>query len=340
MNNYGKSINKKALQNVAVIGSGSWATALVKVFSESGTTVSWLVRDNQQAAAILANGRNPRYLSFATLRISHICPSDNIEDVLAKAELIIFALPAAYLAALINDIDPVLLENKHLVASIKGFIPGTGSTPGNYLSRQLHTTNSPMVIAGPCHAEEIATGRETYITIAVENTELVNSICNSITAPYIHTVANSDPRGVEYVSILKNIIGIAAGIAHGLNYGVNFQAVIVSNSMREIERFLNAVHPAERSLHQSVYFGDLLATAYSDFSRNRTLGNLIGRGMQVNKALQSMAMIAEGYHASREVSALVQDMGLSLPIINSTYRILHQHATPFHEFKLLENQLS
>jgi glycerol-3-phosphate dehydrogenase (NAD(P)+) len=167
----------------------------------------------------------------------------------------------------------------------------------------------------------------------------LNELCEAICVPYVTTIQNNDPKGVEYAAILKNIIGIATGMAGGLNYGENFQAVITSNAMREIEQFLAVACPAKRDLFNSAYFGDMLVTAYSDYSRNRTLGKLIGRGFPLHKALQAMEMVAEGYNASKELYQVLKKLALNLPLINCVYRVLHLHANPFHEFKLIEKQL-
>jgi len=327
------------LKNIAVIGSGSWATALVKIFAESGLHISWLVRSTEQANYIQSYGRNPSYLSYAELDLKFIKPTVHVADALQHAQLVVFAVPSAYLNDIAREIEADWLFNKQLAVSIKGFIPGTGFIPSVFLSKNVNLNEPVIVIGGPCHAEEIAMRRNTYVTIAGENAEWVETICSSLKVHYIHTVSNNDPSGVEYVAILKNIIGIATGISDGLNYGDNFQAVLASNAMREVNEFLLAINPVKRDLFDSAYFGDLLVTAYSDYSRNRTLGKLIGRGLQVNKALDTMEMVAEGFHASKELAPLVQQLNISLPIINSVYRVLHQHANPFHEFKLVEKQL-
>lgn len=327
------------LKTITIVGSGSWATALVKIFAESGIGVSWLVRSTEQADFISANGRNPRYLSYAELDTRFIKPTINAEAALLQSPLVIFAVPSAYLYNAVEEIDKDLLQGKQLVASIKGFIPGTGYIPGIFLQKYFNAAEPVLVIGGPCHAEEIAIKRNTYVTIAGENKQWVRRICNALNVPYITTVESCDPVGVEYVAILKNIIGIATGIANGLNYGENFLAVLTSNAMREVDSFLKEVHPAKRDLYDSVYFGDMLVTAYSDYSRNRTLGKLVGRGLQVNEALQGMGMVAEGFLASKELMPLLEWANISQPIMQSVYRILHNHANPFHEFKLIEKQL-
>lgn len=326
------------LKNITIIGSGSWATALVKIFSESSIQVSWLVRNKEQAVYINVNKRNPRYLSYAELDLHYIMPTDNAEEAILHAQLVIFAVPSAYLKDVLQSIEPVWLHNKIVAVSIKGLIPFSGSTPALYLRQYLELKQPVVVIGGPCHAEEIAMKRNTYVTISGEDAVWAKKIADSLSVPYIRTVINMDPVGLEYISILKNIIGIATGIAAGLHYGENFLAVLVSNAMREVDKFLSCIK-ASRDLYDSAYFGDMLVTAYSDFSRNRTLGKLIGRGIHVNQALQAMEMVAEGYNASREIAPRINDLQINLPIINSVYRILHQHANPFHEFKLLEQQL-
>ncbi|QEC69750.1 glycerol-3-phosphate dehydrogenase [Panacibacter ginsenosidivorans] len=326
------------LKNIAIIGSGSWATALAKIFSESGIYISWLVRNRDQAEYIRLNKRNPRYLSYAELDLNFIRPTTSMEEAILHAQLIVLAVPSIYLKEIIQSINKDWIHNKAVAVSIKGIIPSSGSTPGLYIRKYFDLREPVLIIGGPCHAEEIGMKRNTYVTISGEDPVWVKKIADSISVPYIRTVTNNDPVGVEYVSILKNIIGIATGIASGLHYGENFQAVLTSNSMREVDSFLSCIH-ANRSVYDSVYFGDLLVTAYSGFSRNRTLGKLIGRGIHVSHALQAMEMVAEGYNASKELAPMLSDLNISLPVINSVYRILHQHANPFHEFKLLEQQL-
>jgi glycerol-3-phosphate dehydrogenase (NAD(P)+) len=327
------------LKNISVIGSGSWATALVKIFADSKIQVTWLVRSQEQVDYFYANRRNARYLSNAELDPDFVRPTTNLREAINGGQLIVFALPSAYLKGMVEDIDPGWLKDKQLAVSIKSFVPDTGYIPSLFISKYFGWTEPIIVLSGPCHAEEIAMERQTYLTIAGSEPQQIAEIGESVTAPYIQVIYNNDPSGVQYAAILKNIIGIATGIADGLHYGENFLAVLSSNAMREVNSLLNAVYSSVRDLHDSAYFGDLLVTAYSGHSRNRTLGKLIGRGMQVTKALGSMKMVAEGYYASRELFGITRQLGISLPIINSIYRILHEHANPFHEFKLVEKSL-
>lgn len=329
------------LQRVTIVGSGSWATALVKLFAEKGINVSWLVRDEEQALFIRRNGYNPRYLSFARLPGEFIHPCLDAVVALHQSELILFAVPSVYLRHTLKLFEKGSLIGKRIAVSIKGLIPGAAVTPSRFICQEIDTSEvQPMVIGGPCHAEEIASQRSTYVTISSPDQEWAEMVCKSLQSHYVHTVPNDDPAGVEYAAVLKNIIGIATGIATGLHYGDNFQAVLVSNAMREADHFLQTIHPRNRDIFHSAYMGDLLVTAYSDHSRNRTLGRLVGRGLAVGKALQGMEMVAEGYNASKELAPLVKQSGLKMPVINTVHRVLHQYANPFHEFKLLEEQLS
>lgn len=328
------------LKQVTIVGSGSWATALVKLFSDSSIRVSWLVRNAKQAGYINTHGHNPRYLSFATLDKKKVKAMVLGADAFNDSNLVLFALPSSYLKETVEQLDAEWLQDKSLAASIKGFVPGTGFTPSQYLRKTIAQTSEITVLGGPCHAEEMAQQKSTYVTVAGNDIKLQKALMNSLDNGTIHTIASHDPVGIEYTAILKNIVGVASGMAHGLHYGDNFQAVLISNAMREAGQFLQVVCPMERDLFHSAYFGDLLVTAYSDFSRNRALGKMVGRGIYVSKALQSMNMVAEGYHASRELAPLLRTTKLKMPVVKAVHRILHQHANPFHEFRLLEAQLS
>lgn len=328
------------LKKVTIIGGGSWATALTKIFSESKICVSWLLRTESHAQFISSNGYNPRYLSSASLDMKFIEPVSDAEAALQDSQLVIFAVPSSYLYDTLRSIDKDLLQEKQLAVSIKGFVPYTGYAPSGFIGNWLNTPNPIIVIGGPCHAEEVAMKKSTYLTISGTDQRRIDEICSSLDTPFLRVISNNDPTGIEYTAILKNIIGIASGIAKGLNYGDNFQAVLVSNTMKEVNCFLDSISSVKRNLFDSAYFGDLLVTAYSDYSRNRTLGKLVGRGIHVSKAIQAMEMIAEGFHASRELAPLIKKIDISLPVINTVHRILHQHANAFHEFKLLEKQLN
>lgn len=328
------------IKRLTIAGGGSWATALTKIFSESGVDVCWYLRSESHARRVKEEGRNPNYLSYLQLPMRHIHPVSELEEALEFSDHVLFAIPSAYLEASLGKLEPPLLQHKKVIVSIKGVVTEANLLPSDFLSQRFGLEERQIaVIGGPCHAEEIAMERKTYVTIASRNEELAASIAGSVTSHYIRAIVNEDPLGVEYAAILKNVVGIACGIAEGLNYGDNFQAVLVSNALREIRQFLEAVDPAGRDLSQSAYFGDLLVTAYSDFSRNRTFGHMIGRGYTVQLAHMQMNMVAEGYFAVKGVYGLSRKVNLEMPVISAVYRILYNHISPYIEFKLLENKL-
>ncbi|MGH2643053.1 MAG: NAD(P)H-dependent glycerol-3-phosphate dehydrogenase [Chitinophagaceae bacterium] len=338
----------KRLNHLTIIGGGSWATALVSIFSASEIHVIWHLRSSDAVQHIQQYGRNPNYLSFLQLNKEFISPVSDIQVAIQSAQYVLFAVPSASLGNTIHEIDPALMVGKILMVSIKGIIPEDGSIPSVFLEKRFDIPQeNQVVLGGPCHAEEMALERKTYLTIASENTELAKTISDSIHVEFIKTIINNDPLGVEVAAILKNVIGIACGVANGLNYGDNFQAVLVSNAQKEVTLFLEALDHKQRELSNSSYAGDLLVTAYSEFSRNRTFGQMIVRGYTVHNAQAAMNMVAEGYYAVEGIYKMAQHLKTNhqqcisgeMPIISAVYRILYNKMSPNMEFKLLEQQL-
>jgi glycerol-3-phosphate dehydrogenase (NAD(P)+) len=233
-----------------------------------------------------------------------------------------------------------LPAGKKLLVSIKGVVPGNGEIPSVFLAQKLGTNpRDCLVLGGPCHAEEIAMGRKTYLTVSGHDQLVVGEVADAIISPYLKVIRNQDPMGVELAAIMKNVVGIAAGIVRGMNYGDNFLAVVISNALRETRTLVNTLHPASRDMNDSAYFGDLLVTAYSGFSRNGAFGQLIGRGYSVHMAQTNMQMVAEGYPAARGLYMLANAAKLQLPLLSAVYRILYKQSSPFNEIRLLEHYL-
>jgi glycerol-3-phosphate dehydrogenase (NAD(P)+) len=328
------------ITSITIIGSGSWSTALVKVFSECKVDVTWHMRSREMVNFLLAEGRNNKYLSHVKLDMQYIHPTCMYEESIGASGDILFSVPSAFLEETIMEISEYGYANKNIYVSIKGLAGEKYMTPSAFVAKYLGKAQQDvMVLAGPCHAEEIAMGNKTYMTIAGKNEEAVLRLKTTIHSPYIQVITNKDPTGVELTGILKNIISISTGIASGLNYGDNFLSVVVSNAMREIRDFLMAADPLERDLFESAYFGDLLATAYSSLSRNRSFGHMIGRGYSVPVAVSRMNMVAEGFTAVRGIFEMANQIGVKMPVIATVYRILHQQALPYLEFKTLEQHL-
>ena len=328
------------LQSLTVIGGGSWATALVKILSENSIQVNWHLRSQEYVDFLVAQGRNPNYLSFLQLNLKYIQPTCIIEDALKGSSDIIFAVPSAYLESTVAELETDTLRNKRIYVSIKGLVSDELLTPTVFLQKKFNIDRDHIyLLAGPCHAEEIAMDRKTYLTVSGNNKVGVDRMASVIKSHYLNIITNGDPIGVEYAVILKNVIGIACGIAKGLNYGDNFLAVVVSNAMREVKDFLLKVDDRERDLFDSAYFGDLLVTAYSKFSRNRNFGYMIGRGYSVITAETRMTMVTEGFPAVKGLNGTASALGVRMPVLSTVYRILYHHSSPFTEFKLLESQL-
>jgi glycerol-3-phosphate dehydrogenase (NAD(P)+) len=330
----------KTLNHLAVIGGGSWATALVRIFSDSGVPVTWHLRSPEAVAHIKKHGRNPNYLSFLQLKKDRVSPTVDIHQTIRSSQFILFAVPSAYLETTVSDIDPREMEDKDLMVSIKGIVPSHNLIPSDFLGKRFGIPpDRHIVVGGPCHAEEVALERKTFVTVASQDAALAETVAGAIELDFIKTITSGDAAGVELCAILKNVIGIACGIAKGLNYGDNFLAVLVSNALREVSQFLEAADNRQRDLCRSGYYGDLLVTAYSEYSRNRIFGQMIGRGFTVHLAQAEMNMVAEGYYAVDGIYQMSRKMGVRMPVVSTVYRILYNKISPYVEFKLLEQRL-
>lgn len=329
-----------ALQKISIVGSGSWATALVKIFSESGIQVTWLLRSPAHVEHLLMHRSPQHYLNFLSLNLDKITPVSAINEAVDAADHILFAVPSAYLESTLSDWEDQLPAGKKLLVSIKGVVPSTGEIPTVFLSRRLNVNvRDIMVLGGPCHAEEIAMNRKTFLTVAAHDEKAVKNIVDAVLSPYLRVIPNNDPMGVELAAIMKNVVGVAAGIVRGMNFGDNFLAVVISNALRETKLLVDTLHPATRDMNDSAYFGDLLVTAYSGFSRNGAFGQLIGRGYSVHMAQTNLQMVAEGYPAAKGLHQLAKTAKLQLPLLSAVYRILYKQSTPLNEMKLLEHYL-
>ncbi|MFD2999046.1 NAD(P)H-dependent glycerol-3-phosphate dehydrogenase [Pontibacter toksunensis] len=328
------------MEKVAVLGGGSWATAIVKILSENKSQIHWWMRNSNDVQHLLNYKHNPRYLSQVSFDLHYVKPSTDIQAVLAAADWVILAVPAAFVRLALADLKEDAFKGKVVVSAIKGMIPEDNVLITEHMERKYHVPNShQLVIAGPCHAEEVALEKQSYLTIGSHDMATAEKFCALLRNRYVKANPLDDLDGIEYCAVMKNIIAMACGIARGLNYGDNFQAVLVSNAMFEIERFLDAIMPIHRVLSGSAYLGDLLVTAYSQFSRNRTFGNMIGRGYTVKSAQVEMNMVAEGYYAVQSIFELNKHFKVEMPITNAVYHILYERIAPTMEFEILKDKL-
>lgn len=320
---------------VAVIGGGSWATAIVKMLCENLNEVGWYMRSHYIIEHIKLNKHNPHYLSSAYFDPNKLYFSEDINEMIEYADYLIFAVPSAFVQAELKKIN-TSLEGKVIFSAIKGIVPESGLIVGEHFNEVLKVPFENIgVITGPCHAEEVAMERLSYLTIACQDERKAEILADKLSGRYIKTKISDDIIGTEYAAMLKNIFAIAAGIAHGLGYGDNFQAVLMSNAIREMKRFIKKIHKMKRNINNSAYLGDLLVTGYSVFSRNRMFGNMIGKGYTVKSAMLEMSMVAEGYYATKSAYNINQKNGADTPIIDSVYRILYENKDAKEEFKKL-----
>ena len=329
------------MSKIGVIGGGSWATALVKILSANGNSINWWVRNEDAVKFIAKFHHNPKYLSSVELDMQKIAVSNDLDEVVGQSEILIMAIPAAFLKASLNGLGPKSFEEKTVFSAIKGIVPEDNLIIGEFFNQRYGIDFCQIgVITGPCHAEEVALEKLSYLTIASQNTKMATVLANQLNCRFIRTIVSDDIYGTEYSAVLKNVYAIASGICHGLGYGDNFQAVLVSNAIQEIKRFVDAVHPIDRDIKCSAYLGDLLVTAYSQFSRNRTFGNMIGKGYSVNAAQMEMNMIAEGYYAAKCIHELNKTLKVHMPIASTVYRVLYEQASPSNEISTLTENLS
>jgi glycerol-3-phosphate dehydrogenase (NAD(P)+) len=324
----------------AIIGGGSWATAITKMLCENQNKIAWYMRSNYALEHLKHQKHNPNYLSSVAFDLNKLLLTNDINEAVANADIIIFAIPSAFLHEELKKLT-VSLENKIVFSAIKGIVPETSLIVGEHFHKNYNIPYDNIgVITGPCHAEEVALERLSYLTIACANKEIASYVAKNLSSYYINAKTSDDIIGTEYAAVLKNIYSIAAGIAHGLGYGDNFQAVLMSNAIREMKRFIKKVHKMKRNINNSAYLGDLLVTGYSVFSRNRMFGNMIGKGYTVKSAQMEMNMVAEGYYATNSAYKLNVEYGAKTPILDAVNQVLYEHKEAKEVFRELTTKLN
>lgn len=324
----------------AVIGGGSWATAIAKMLCENLEQIAWYMRSESVIEGLKENAHNPNYLSSVEFDTTQLLLTNDINKAVDYADFLIIAVPSAFMAGELSKLTADI-SKKVIVSAVKGIVPETGLIIGEHFSQTYQLDRSQIaVIAGPCHAEEVALERLSYLTIASASETNAQQIADCLKSHYINVKISDDVLGVEYTSMLKNIYAVACGMAHGLGYGDNFQAVLMSNAIREMKKFIKKVHKMKRNIADSEYLGDLLVTGYSLFSRNRMFGNMVGKGYTVKSAQMEMNMVAEGYFATKSAYLLNEELGAKTPIINAVYDILYNNKNPKKVFNKLTEKLN
>lgn len=321
---------------VAVMGGGSWATALAKLLLNNCDSIIWYMRRDDRIDEFRRMGHNPAYLSDVAFDVSRIEFSSDINYVCQKADTILLVMPSPYFKSHMAKIT-VDLSDKFVVSAVKGIVPDDNEIISDYMQRVYGVKpESMLVVSGPCHAEEVAMGRLSYLTVGCGNESHAGMFASLLGGKAMHTITSTDVAGIEYAAVLKNVYAIAAGIVHGLKSGDNFQAMLVSNAIREMERFIDTVCPRPRQICDSVYLGDLLVTSYSRFSRNHNFGSMIGRGYSVKNARMEMEQTAEGYFGTKCIYEINRShYGVPMAILDGVYDILYRGAKPSEAIKLM-----
>ncbi len=331
-----------------MIGSGSWATALAKILTDNGNSINWFIRNEKSVSYIQKRRHNPYYLGAAYFDVKQLQLTCNLLDVVEKSDVLVIAVPSAYVVDVLSNLPATALKNKKIISAIKGLIPSTNQLLNDYLAENFEVPlQDYFTVLGPCHAEEVAAEKLSYLTFSGINEPMAKLLATNFKTEYINTIINHDIIGVQYAAILKNIYALGAGIAHGLEYGDNFLSVYIANAANEMAAFCHKLvwdkesEEEQRSINYSasVYLGDLLVTCYSLFSRNRTFGNMIGKGYSVKAAQLELNMVAEGYNASKCIHITNNDLQASMPIATAIYQILWEQLPVNEGFKSIEKIL-
>ncbi|MBO7247401.1 MAG: glycerol-3-phosphate dehydrogenase [Bacteroidaceae bacterium] len=321
---------------LAIMGGGSWATAIAKILLSTEDSINWYIRREDRIEDFKRLGHNPAYLTSVQFDTNRINFYSDINKVVEDSEVLVFVTPSPYFKSHMKKLK-VKIRDKFIVSAIKGVVPDDNLLMSDYFHRYYGVPEENIsVVAGPCHAEEVAMERLSYLTVGCQNIENAQMIAKKLTNTYVKTSVSTDVAGIEYSSVLKNVYAIASGICSGLKYGDNFQAVLMSNAIQEMNEFLAVARPMpNRAVNDSVYLGDLLVTGYSKFSRNRVFGTMIGKGYSVKSAQLEMEMIAEGYYGTKCMKEVNEHYRVNMPILNAIYDILYDQISPVIEIKLL-----
>jgi len=331
----------KIVSRIGIIGGGSWATAIAKILQHRQKKFNWWMRRQEAVDFIYEYKHNPDYLSSVEFNTELMNISSDLEEIIRKSDILIFAVPAAYINSILDPLDDKIMEDKFVVSAIKGILPDTNETLSQFFVRKFNVPYDNFgIIAGPCHAEEVIMDKKSYLTVASENADLNNLMSDLLTSRATKISLSCDIQGIEYSSILKNIYAVAAGISAGLGLGDNFLSVLTTNAILELRSFLDAINHHKRDVNKSAYLGDIIVTAYSQHSRNRAFGVMIGKGYSISYSKIEMKQVAEGYFAAKAMKEVVKNYKIDMPVLDTMYNILYNNSSPRHAMLQLGEKLS
>ena len=327
-------------KNIGVLGAGSWGTALVKMLSENCDKIFWYSRNDIQIKEIIKTKKNPKYLKDLEIDTDKISISSDLNFIIDNSDILIIAIPSPYIEKSLNK-HKTSLASKIIFSGSKGVIPESHLVITEHLHKQYNIPYKNLgILSGPTHAEEIAKGKLSYLTVGSSNDEISKYLSKKLFSPYVHTSLSNDVIGIEYAATLKNIYSILVGISFGLGYGDNFISVLISHCTKEMINFIKSIDNVKREFSHSAYIGDLLVTTYSKHSRNRTFGEMIGEGLPVKKAISKMSMIVEGYYATKNAYEISKSKNMNFEIIKVVHEILYNNKNAELELKLLAEKLN
>ena len=327
-------------KNIGVLGAGSWGTALVKMLSENCDKIFWYSRNDIQIKEIIKTKKNPKYLKDLEIDTDKISISSDLNFIIDNSDILIISIPSPYIEKSLNK-HKTSLANKIIFSGSKGVIPESHLVITEHLHKQYNIPYKNLgILSGPTHAEEIAKGKLSYLTVGSSNNEISKYLSKKLFSPYVHTSISNDVIGIEYAATLKNIYSILVGISFGLGYGDNFISVLISHCTKEMINFIKSIDNVKREFSHSAYIGDLLVTTYSKHSRNRTFGEMIGEGLPVKKAISKMSMIVEGYYATKNAYEISKSKNMNFEIIKVVHEILYNNKNAELELKLLAEKLN
>lgn len=327
-------------KNIGVLGAGSWGTALVKMLSENCDKIFWYSRNDIQIKEIIKTKKNPKYLKDLEIDTDKISISSDLNLIIDNSDILIIAIPSPYIEKSLNE-HKTALANKIIFSGSKGVIPESHLVITEHLHKKYNIPYKNLgILSGPTHAEEIAKGKLSYLTVGSSNDEISKYLSKKLFSPYVHTSISNDVIGIEYAATLKNIYSILVGISFGLGYGDNFISVLISHCTKEMINFIKSIDNVKREFSHSAYIGDLLVTTYSKHSRNRTFGEMIGEGLPVKKAISKMSMIVEGYYATKNAYEISKSKNMNFEIIKVVHEILYNNKNAELELKLLAEKLN
>ena len=327
-------------KNIGVLGAGSWGTALVKMLSENCDKIFWYSRNDIQIKEIIKTKKNPKYLKDLEIDTDKMNISSDLNFIIDNSDILIIAIPSPYIEKSLNE-HKTALANKIIFSGSKGVIPESHLVITEHLHKEYNIPFKNLgILSGPTHAEEIAKGKLSYLTVGSSNDEISKYLSKKLFSPYVHTSISNDVIGIEYAATLKNIYSILVGISFGLGYGDNFISVLISHCTKEMINFIKSIDNVKREFSHSAYIGDLLVTTYSKHSRNRTFGEMIGKGLPVKKAISKMSMIVEGYYATKNAYEISKSKNMNFEIIKVVHEILYNNKNAELELKLLAEKLN